>query len=71
MFIRDSDKPYFRRYYKALEGGHVKSAGLTVDGFPYFTVVFANGEEYTLEVSQDPEGNGPGFLFGLPTPRET
>lgn len=24
-------------------------------------------ERFELELSQDPEGNGPGFLFGLPT----
>ena len=24
-------------------------------------------EKFALEISQDPEGNGPGFLFGLPS----
>lgn len=24
-------------------------------------------EKFSLEISQDPEGNGPGFLFGLPS----
>ncbi len=41
--------------------------------FPYLKVrkpatKYQEAEEYTLEVSQDEEGNGPGFLFGLPTP---
>lgn len=26
------------------------------------------GEEYRLEISRDEEGNGPGYLFGLPMP---
>jgi len=28
----------------------------------------AAAQEFKLEVSQDEEGNGPGFLFGLPSP---
>jgi hypothetical protein len=42
-----------------------------VDGgaeFPAFTVKTPSGETFVVEVSRDPEGNGPGFLFGLPTP---
>jgi len=27
-----------------------------------------DGVHFEVEVSQDPEGNGPGFLFGLPVP---
>lgn len=38
------------------------------DGFPTFTVKFKDGSVGTVEVSQDPEGNGGGFLFGLSTP---
>jgi hypothetical protein len=38
------------------------------DGFPTFTIRFANGEVGQIEISQDPEGNGGGFVFGLPTP---
>ena len=26
-------------------------------------------ETFEIEVSMDPEGNGPGFLFGLPEPK--
>ena len=29
------------------------------------------GEKLVLEISQDEEGNGPGFIFGLPFPEKT
>jgi len=35
------------------------------DGFPAFTVLFKNGTVREIEISQDPEGNGGGFIFGL------
>ncbi len=43
------------------------------EGYPYLKLRRpatdrAEAEEYTLEVSQDEEGNGPGYLFGLPSP---
>ncbi len=59
-------------YYSALEGATiVKFLGTDVDefggrGFPMFQVKLDNGEMVELVVSQDEEGNGGGFLFGLP-----
>ena len=43
------------------------------EGYPYLKLrkpatATAEAEEYTLEVSRDEEGNGPGYLFGLPSP---
>ena len=43
------------------------------EGYPYLKLRrpatrTAEAEEMTIEVSQDEEGNGPGFLFGLPSP---
>lgn len=35
------------------------------DGFPTFTVRFADGSFDQIQISQDPEGNGGGFIFGL------
>jgi len=35
------------------------------DGFPSFTVKFKDGEIGQIQISQDPEGNGGGFIFGL------
>lgn len=40
--------------------------GNTVEWWPTITFVADDGEEFVVEVSRDPEGNGAGFLFGLP-----
>jgi len=37
-----------------------------VEYWPAFIAVDSDGVEYRLELSRDPEGNGPGFMFGLP-----
>lgn len=67
MFINDSERTFYNKYYKALKGATIIKAGVNDDGFPYFVATKA-GNVFTCEISQDPEGNGPGFLFGLPTP---
>ena len=59
-------------YYSQLEGATILKFIGTVEeetclsGFPQFLVRLASGEEITIELSQDEEGNGGGFLFGLP-----
>ena len=58
---------WLQSYLKTMVGGTIKSVGVTDDGFPFF-VVQKGRDSYTVEVSQDEEGNGPGFLFGLPVP---
>ena len=69
-------KDFWHKYYGGLEGASILSFnGMNTeddlgDGFPEFTVKFANGEIGIISVSQDPEGNGGGFLFGLALPEE-
>jgi hypothetical protein len=59
-------------YYSALNGATIVGfVGTTTDdfggrGFPQFLVKLANGQKAVIEISQDPEGNGGGFIFGLP-----
>lgn len=59
-------------YYSQLNGAKiVRFMGTLKDefggeGFPQFEVLMPDGTRTTLEVSQDSEGNGGGFLFGLP-----
>lgn len=60
---------FIQRYMKALVGCTIIATGATIDGFPFFVASDEHGVEYKCEVSQDEEGNGPGFLFGLPMPR--
>ena len=51
-------------YYKQLEGWTVKKfLGEDKDGFPQFVFKRPNEKDLLIEVSQDPEGNGGGFLF--------
>ncbi len=67
---------FWKRYYGSFVGARILSFdGMNTeddlgDGFPEFTVQFANGEIGLISVSQDPEGNGGGFLFGLALPAE-
>ena len=62
---RDWEQTY-GRYYRPLVGCLVTGVGVNEDGFP-FLVVAPNGgsgdKAHTIEISQDPEGNGAGFLF--------
>lgn len=55
---------YLKKYMKALEGKKIVKTGVNRDGFPFF--VLEDGTK--CEISRDEEGNGPGFLFGLPEP---
>lgn len=65
---------FWNKYYGSLEGATiVKFIGMNTeddygDGFPEFQVRFKNGEVDIISISQDPEGNGGGFIFGLPLP---
>ncbi len=65
---------FYKRYYSQLEGAKIISfkgkIGLecSEDSFPQFSVRLANGKLIKIEISQDEEGNGGGFIFGLNYP---
>jgi hypothetical protein len=65
---------FHKKYYKALEGATIqKFVEMRKDEFggkpfPVFLVKFADGSVNEIEISQDEEGNGGGFVFGLPVP---
>lgn len=65
---------FWNKYYGSLNGARIlKFDGMNTaddlgDGFPTFTIQFLDGSIGKIEISQDPEGNGGGFIFGLPTP---
>ena len=53
-----------KKYIKPLEGRTIIKTGVNKDGFP--VIHLDNG--WKLEISRDEEGNGAGFIFGLPIP---
>lgn len=72
------EREYYNKYYGQLVGATIESAGVvaedefgSVNFWPTIHIVTPDGQKLVLEVSQDPEGNGPGFLFGLPTPNQS
>jgi len=62
---------FLQRYYRQLEGRTVVGTRIEgevygEEGFP--VLVLDNG--WRVIVQRDPEGNGPGFLAGLPRPAQ-
>ena len=62
-------KDFYTKYYGFLKGKVILEAGYEGE-WPYFVAQDPKTKEkFKVEVSRDPEGNGPGFLFGLPVPK--
>jgi hypothetical protein len=66
---------FYKRYYKQLEGAKIISFKGMIDDeysehsdFPQFSVRLADGKLIKIEISQDEEGNGGGFIFGMNFP---
>ena len=62
---------FYTRYYTQLVGAKITGFELVQDEYDEHTMwptyTAKKGKDtFTIEVSQDPEGNGEGFLFGLP-----
>lgn len=67
------EKKWLVKYYEGAIGFKIVGATLSKDGFPQLICQRGKGksrEEICLEVSRDEEGNGAGFLFGLPFVQE-
>ena len=61
---------YLDKYLAQLNGATILAASVRYDPddrklWPTFEVILADGTEANIEISQDAEGNGPGFVFGL------
>jgi hypothetical protein len=66
-----SEQEFYNKYYGALKGAKIIDAGAKEQDdevWPFIKVQMENGDEMECEISRDPEGNGPGFMFGLPRP---
>lgn len=65
---------FWNKYYGQLVGAKILSfEGMNTeddygDGFPEFKVLLPNRTIALISISQDPEGNGGGFIFGLENP---
>lgn len=63
---------FYKNYYGALKGATIidfiemREDEFGGNHFPVFLVKFADGSIGEIEISQDEEGNGGGFIFGLP-----
>lgn len=55
---------------EALNGARIIATGLA-DDLPYLDCQRPDGQNLRAWILADPEGNGPGFLFGLPLPSST
>lgn len=71
------DVAFYTSYFGTLEGATISNVRMVKeegdfadeDYWPTFTVTAKDGTVYEdVAISQDEEGNGPGFLFGLPKP---
>jgi len=71
--LNDKDRKFYADYYGSLVGATITKVTISADddegnSWPTFNVTLKDGTKLELELSQDEEGNGPGFMFGLPTP---
>ena len=70
-FYEERSNAFYDRYYGQLEGATINRYLGMKDGFPVFEMLMddgAHGYITQIEISQDPEGNGGGFIFGLNSP---
>ena len=76
----EQEQEYLTKYYKTLVGLTITDVAVVPDldgneidpwgeNWLVIEATSPKGERYRLEVSRDPEGNGPGFIFGLPRPK--
>lgn len=70
-------KVWLEKYLEPLKGATItgvkvktEDEGGYTEDWPVLTMKFSDGHVGEVEVSRDEEGNGPGFLFGLPMPEQ-
>lgn len=68
----DKALAFYNEYFGQLVGAKITGFELTRDEddeygdvWPTYAVTLKDGRKITIEISQDEEGNGPGFIFGL------
>jgi hypothetical protein len=71
--LTDQDKDWKLKYYSFLKGAKIINVEIFEDDLFTGTdqnwpviIIEKNGQTFELQLSRDEEGNGPGFMFGLP-----
>jgi hypothetical protein len=69
----DAGLRWYHAYFGQLVGATITDFIFAKDEemgeyWPTFKVKLADGREVEIELSQDEEGNGPGWIFGLDKP---
>lgn len=72
------ERYFWNAYYGQLSGAVIEETSVALDGghygtgqlIPRFVVKLRNGKRYQIELLSDEEGNGAGFIDGLPRPKE-
>lgn len=71
------DAEFYEKYFGTLDGATISNVRMVQEEgdyadhefWPTFDVTTKDGQKFKdCAISQDEEGNGPGFIFGLPTP---
>jgi hypothetical protein len=72
----DQQEKWLKEYYSTLHLARINKVEIYEEDdaygvfWPRLHVTLRDGEKIVIEVSQDEEGNGPGFIFGLFAPKE-
>lgn len=75
----EREQKFIRAYLKPLVGARITSVNAHIDRhgefptgdvWPIIRATLKDGTRVKLEISSDEEGNGSGFVFGLPHPGE-
>lgn len=62
---------WLRQYLSEINGATIIGTDVVIDDlgiWPVLEIMLTTGEVISAEIAADPEGNGPGFLFGLAKP---
>lgn len=67
---------WMRKYLAPLVGARITKVGVVADDggqhgetWPVLHVELADGQRLKLQICRDAEGNGAGFIHGLPSPK--
>jgi hypothetical protein len=64
-------KEWMEAYLKPLSGTVIRQVKVREDElgqWPVLVIQPLKGDVFEIEIGRDAEGNGPGFIFGLPRP---